>query len=78
MSRRPWQPLAWEEEWQKTSSLLVRRARQSDRGAALLIDDRYMHNEYRDLFARIWTHYDVVTSPEDIETNLASFYSEKD
>jgi len=51
---------------------------ESDRGAALLIDDRYMHNEYRDLFARIWTHYDVVTSPEDIETNLANFYREKE
>ena len=45
-----------------------------DKGAALLIDDRYMQNEYRDLFSRLWTSYDVVTSPEDIKTNLEEFY----
>jgi DNA excision repair protein ERCC-2 len=47
---------------------------ESDRGAALLIDDRYMQNEYRDLFSRLWTSYDVVTSPEDIKANLETFY----
>jgi DNA excision repair protein ERCC-2 len=50
---------------------------EKDRGAALLIDDRYLHNEYRDLFARLWTSYDVVTSPEDVEKNLRDFYSYK-
>jgi Rad3-related DNA helicases len=45
-----------------------------DKGAALLIDDRYMQNEYRDLFSRLWTSYDVVTSPEDIKANLEEFY----
>jgi DNA excision repair protein ERCC-2 len=47
---------------------------EKDRGAALLIDDRYLHNEYRDLFARLWTSYDVVTSPEDVQKNLQEFY----
>jgi DNA excision repair protein ERCC-2 len=50
---------------------------ETDRGAALLIDDRYAQNEYRDLFTRLWTHYDIVTSPEDIRENLRAFYAEK-
>lgn len=50
---------------------------EKDRGAALLIDDRYLHNEYRDLFARTWKNYDVVTSEEDIRANLELFYAGK-
>lgn len=47
---------------------------EKDVGAALLIDDRYLHNDYRDLFSRLWTRYDVVTSKEDIARNLKAFY----
>ena len=47
---------------------------ETDRGAALLIDDRYMRNEYRDLFSRTWTSYDVALSPIDVRENLISFY----
>ena len=48
----------------------------TDRGAALLIDDRYLHNEYRRLFERTWQQYDVVLSPEEVKANLASFYKD--
>ena len=47
---------------------------ESDRGAALLIDDRYMTEEYRSLFRRIWDEYEVVTSPSDVTDSLREFY----
>ncbi|MCQ2742921.1 MAG: hypothetical protein MJ239_06500 [Bacilli bacterium] len=50
---------------------------ETDRGAALLIDDRYMRSEYRDLFARTWSEYEVVTHPEDVKENLKEFYKKK-
>ena len=48
---------------------------ETDRGAALLIDDRYLHEEYRSLFQRVWNEYEVVTSPDDVKTSLSDFYS---
>jgi DNA excision repair protein ERCC-2 len=47
---------------------------ETDVGAALLIDDRYLHDEYRDLFARSWRGYEVATSVEDVSENLRAFY----
>lgn len=47
---------------------------ESDRGAALLIDDRYAQNDYRDLFQRIYPDYDVVLTPEEVGENLKAFY----
>ncbi len=48
-----------------------------DRGAALLIDDRYMKSEYRELFARTWKGYNLVTSVEDVKENIHNFYKKK-
>ena len=42
---------------------------ETDRGAALLIDERYMWNEYRSLFKKEWDHYEVVTSTSDLESS---------
>ncbi|MCQ2772335.1 MAG: ATP-dependent DNA helicase, partial [Bacilli bacterium] len=47
---------------------------ESDVGSALLIDDRYMQGQYRELFSRVWKGYDVVTSSQDIEENIDNFY----
>lgn len=47
---------------------------EKDRGAVLLIDDRYLQNEYRDLFQRIYPDYDVVFSPKEVEENLRLFH----
>ena len=47
---------------------------EKDVGAALLIDDRYLQRDYRELFARVWPNYAVVFSPEEIEEELSSFY----
>jgi DNA excision repair protein ERCC-2 len=48
---------------------------EKDVGAALLIDDRYMVNEYRDLFSRAWNGYEVVTSPQEAEDKLKVFFA---
>ncbi len=47
---------------------------EEDRGAALLIDDRYLREEYRSLFQRRWSRYEVVVSPEDLKEELQAFY----
>ncbi len=47
---------------------------ENDRGAALLIDDRYLSSAYTSLFKHEWRHYDVVLSPEEIKDNLKSFW----
>ena len=47
---------------------------ENDRGAALLIDERYMWNDYRSLFKKEWSHYQVVVSPEEVTTELQNFF----
>ena len=47
---------------------------ETDIGAALLIDDRYLHRDYREQFARIWPDYEVVLQPDEVKEALASFY----
>jgi DNA excision repair protein ERCC-2 len=53
---------------------LIRSER--DKGAALLVDDRYLQGDYRDLFARTWPGYTVATCPEDVTSSLENFYNE--
>ena len=50
---------------------------EKDRGAALLIDDRYLTDDYKKLFERTWTGYAVATTPDDVRENLQSFYKKK-
>lgn len=47
---------------------------ESDRGAVLLIDERFMSTRYRELFKREWANYEVVISEEDIRKNLDEFW----
>lgn len=47
---------------------------ESDVGAALLIDDRYLRGDYRPTLERLWPDYEVVLSPEEVEEALFSFY----
>ncbi|MCR5348826.1 MAG: PD-(D/E)XK nuclease family protein [Bacilli bacterium] len=47
---------------------------ETDVGAALLIDDRYLQREYRELFSRIYDQYEVVTSPSAVAHALSRFY----
>lgn len=47
---------------------------ENDRGIALLIDDRYLNKNYRELYKDEWSHYQVVNSKEDIMELMDNFY----
>lgn len=47
---------------------------EDDRGAALLVDDRYLSDEYRLLFADKWRDYQVVTSIDDVKEEISAFW----
>ena len=47
---------------------------EEDKGAALLIDERYMWNEYRILFKKEWDRYEVVYNENDIKESLQKFF----
>ena len=51
---------------------------EKDKGAALLIDDRYAKEEYREVFASIWPDYQIVTSPLETYEITKAFYKEKE
>ena len=46
---------------------------ETDRGVALLIDERYMTYEYRKLFKTEWNDYETVISPEDMKNTILNF-----
>ncbi|MCR4880149.1 MAG: ATP-dependent DNA helicase [Bacilli bacterium] len=48
---------------------------ETDKGAVLLIDERYMTNQYQDLFKKEWSNYEVVLSKEEVDEAISSFYS---
>lgn len=48
---------------------------ESDKGVALLIDDRYLTEEYHDLFKNSWSNYEVVTSKDDIKNLIDNFWN---
>ena len=47
---------------------------ETDKGVALLIDERYMWNDYRILFKKEWDNYEVVYSESDIKSSLQKFF----
>jgi len=48
---------------------------EDDIGAVLLIDERYMYNQYKDLFRTEWTDYQVVYTPDEVKKTLDKFFS---
>ncbi len=48
---------------------------ETDRGAVLLIDERYLHKQYRALFKSEWSEYQVVTSPEEVKNKVSNFFN---
>lgn len=50
---------------------------ENDVGSALLIDERYTNSDYKPLFNKNWSLYEIVTSKEDITNSLSSFYRKK-
>ena len=47
---------------------------EEDKGAVLLIDERYLNNEYRDSFKAEWREYEVVFSNTELEDILKDFF----
>lgn len=47
---------------------------ETDKGMILLIDDRFLHYTYQDLFKNEWKHYEVVYSDEEIKETLEMFW----
>lgn len=50
---------------------------EKDRGVALLIDDRYLSNAYKEIFSNEWSHYKVATSPKDVKVEVENFWNKK-
>lgn len=51
---------------------------ETDRGIALLIDDRYSHSNYNELFKDIWQNNKKISSLSNIKTEIDSFYKVED
>ena len=47
---------------------------ESDRGVALLIDERYMWNDYKSLFKKEWSDYEVILSVDELKESLQNFF----
>lgn len=47
---------------------------EEDRGAILLIDDRFTTYRYKELFPKEWGHYKIVRSTNDLKKNLELFW----
>ena len=49
---------------------------EEDKGAVLLIDERYLNNEYRDLFKAEWRDYEVAFSPDEVSDICKDFFKQ--
>ena len=47
---------------------------ETDKGVALLIDERYCWNDYRILFKKEWEDYELVYSEEEVKESLQKFF----
>ena len=50
---------------------------ETDRGVALLIDERYMQEEYRSLFRRVYSDYEVALDESEIAELVKNFFKKK-
>ena len=48
---------------------------ETDKGAVLLIDERYTYATYRNLFKSEWKEYELVFSKEQLETKITNFFN---
>ncbi len=47
---------------------------ETDKGAVLLIDERYLQRSYRSLYRQEWKNYKVVTSQEEVLDEVTNFF----
>ena len=50
---------------------------ENDKGAVLLIDERYLTNEYQDLLKEEWQRYEVALSPKEVSEICEAFFKNK-
>ncbi len=50
---------------------------ETDRGVVVLIDERFMRRDYRDLFPDEWHPYDTISNCLELKKNLLSFWKDK-
>lgn len=50
---------------------------EKDKGIVLLMDERYLHRQYHDLFKSEWQNYEVVLSENDLKETLKNFYKNR-
>ena len=50
---------------------------ESDRGIIVLMDERFTHARYRQLFPIHWREYQVVQNTGEINAKLARFWSKE-
>ncbi len=48
---------------------------ENDMGAVLLVDERFGHNNYKQIFPKHWNHCITVRHVEDIQNNLNNFWN---
>ncbi len=49
---------------------------ENDKGAVLLIDERFGHNSYRDIFPKHWNHCITIRNQQDLQCVLDSFWAD--
>lgn len=48
---------------------------ETDRGAVLLIDERYTYSNYRELFKKEWDNYEIVLNEEEVGRKITNFFN---
>ena len=48
---------------------------ETDKGAALLIDERFLYRNYKELFRVEWQDYEVVLEPDEVSETLQKFFN---
>lgn len=61
---------------EQSAGRVIRTAQ--DRGAVLLLDERFVTQQYLRLFPREWTNYKVVNGPAGMERLLSEFWNKND
>ena len=47
---------------------------ETDRGAILLIDERYTYKNYQSLYKSEWNNYKIVFSPQEVDEEVSNFF----
>ena len=51
---------------------------ETDRGVAILLDDRFTTRRYLQLYPKEWSHLEVINEPSDLENKIEKFWRKND